>query len=332
MIDQKAENIYLMGFMGSGKTTVGRLLADKLGRSFCDMDQRIEQSEGMKVSQIFAEKGEAYFRQRELKLLEELLQTHEHIIALGGGTAIQSRCARMLMQQGARVIWLDVSAEEVYQRLKEDHSRPLLEGPENPEEKKKRIAGLLDSRRELYQRVASEIQKADHMGAEELAEQMAEQELRRKQQEMRWNIWVMNGPNLNFLGIREPAVYGTQNYQALVRYVKEEGAKLSMRVRCLQSNYEGQLVDWLQEAYDQKIDGIVINPGALTHYSYTLRDAIASVQIPTVEVHLSEIQDRESFRHISVTKEVCIEQISGRGFQSYQEGFCRLSDFLQKNS
>ncbi len=331
MSKQTADNIYLMGFMGSGKSTIGNRLAQILGRRFCDMDLELECREKRSVSQIFEEDGEAYFRQKENELLQELLQTQDHIIALGGGTAIQSVNARMLTQHGARVIWLDVDSQQVFERLKNDHTRPLLEKAGSEAEKKKLIEQMLMQRRPLYQKVAYQIKDVNTMNAEEIAKELAEQEKTQfSNEKLRKNVWVMNGPNLNFLGIREPAVYGTQNYQALIRYVKEEGQKLGFNVKCLQSNYEGQLVDWLQDAYDQKIDGIVINPGALTHYSYTLRDAIASVQIPTVEVHLSEILERESFRHISVTKEVCIDQISGLGFSSYLAGLQRLSDFFKK--
>ena len=331
MSKQKVENIYLMGFMGSGKSSIGKKLSELLERSFLDMDLELARRERRSVSQIFEEEGEAYFRQKETELLKELLQTQDHIIALGGGTAIQSVNARMLIQQGAKVIWLDVDALHAFERLKDDHTRPLLENVGSDEDKKKTIENLLIQRRPLYQKVAYQIMDVNTMDSEAIANLLAEQERSNCSNEtLRWNVWVMNGPNLNFLGIREPAVYGSQNYQALNRYVKEEGRKLGFNVKCLQSNYEGQLVDWLQDAYDQKIDGIVLNPGALTHYSYTLRDAIASVQIPTVEVHLSEILERESFRHISVTKEVCIDQISGLGFGSYQLGLQRLFDFFEK--
>lgn len=329
-----ADNLYLMGFMGCGKTTIGRLLALKCGWAFCDMDAEIERREGMPVSQIFAEKGEEYFRRRETELLKELLQRKAHIIALGGGTAIQSANAQLLRRAGARVVWLDVAPEEVHRRLRRDHSRPLLERAGSEEEKKQRIEQMMEERRPFYERAATQREDVKNMSAEEIAQKLAEQELAAHNRNCNCNyrVWVMNGPNLNFLGIREPAIYGTQNYEALIQYVQQEGEKLGMEVRCLQSNHEGVLIDLLQEAYQQEIDGIVINPGALTHYSYALRDAIASVQIPTVEVHLSDIQGREEFRHISVTKEVCIDQISGHGFASYQMGLQKIAEFLQKNS
>ena len=327
-----AENIYLTGFMGSGKTTIGSRLAELLGRTFCDMDQELQRREGRTVSEIFEEFGESYFREKETELLRELLHTKDHIIALGGGTVIQSCNARMLIQQGARVIWLDVSSEQVYKRLKDDHSRPLLEKNRSADEKKEMISLLLAQRLKKYQRTARWKMDVNDTTAEETACILAEKEILDSMQHKQWTVWVINGPNLNFLGIREPAIYGTKNYPALVNYIQDEGAKLEMNIRCLQSNHEGDLVDWIQEAFEEGVDGIVINPGALTHYSYSLRDAIASVQIPTVEVHLSEILDREPFRHVSVTKEVCITQISGMGFDSYRAGLQKISDFLKKNS
>ncbi|NLL70128.1 MAG: type II 3-dehydroquinate dehydratase [Epulopiscium sp.] len=126
-------------------------------------------------------------------------------------------------------------------------------------------------------------------------------------------VWVLHGPNLNFLGIREPSIYGRQDLQSINEKVQAEGAKNHINIQCYQSNHEGDLIDKLQEAYQKNIDGIIINPGAFTHYSYAIRDAIASISIPVIEVHLSNIYQRESFRHTSVTAPVCIGQICGFG-------------------
>jgi 3-dehydroquinate dehydratase-2 len=136
-------------------------------------------------------------------------------------------------------------------------------------------------------------------------------------------ILVINGPNINFLGIREKNVYGTKDYNSLCSYIKEEGKKLNVEVDTFQSNIEGEIIDRLQEAYE-KYDGIVINPGAYTHYSYAIFDAIKSVNIPTVEVHISNIHTREEFRHKSVTAPACIGQICGLGFYGYVLGIMAL--------
>lgn len=130
---------------------------------------------------------------------------------------------------------------------------------------------------------------------------------------------ILNGPNLNFLGIREKEVYGTRTYQELYDFLKALEKKYPVKLKILQSNHEGDLIDCLQEAYFRKTDAIIINPGALTHYSYALRDAIKSVEIPTAEVHLSDISQREDFRKLSVISGVCQKTIQGKGFASYEE-------------
>lgn len=130
-------------------------------------------------------------------------------------------------------------------------------------------------------------------------------------------ITVINGPNINFLGIREKDVYGNRNYASLKKFIEEEAAALGAEVEVLQSNSEGQIIDFIQSAYG-KSDGIIINPGAYTHYSIAIYDALKSVNIRTVEVHLSNVHKREEFRHKSVTAPACIGQICGLGFYGYK--------------
>lgn len=133
------------------------------------------------------------------------------------------------------------------------------------------------------------------------------------------NILVINGPNLNLLGVREPEVYGKMTLDELNTEIEQYAQKKNIDVRFFQSNHEGVLIDFIHDNRTWA-HGIVINPGALTHYSYALRDAIAGVGIPTVEVHLSDIHKREDFRKISVIQPVCIKQISGLGKESYFRG------------
>ena len=139
-------------------------------------------------------------------------------------------------------------------------------------------------------------------------------------------ILVINGPNLNFLGIREKQVYGTTSYADLVNMIEEKGKETDNEIIVFQSNHEGAIIDRIQEAYFDGTEGIVINPGAYTHYSYAIRDALASVEIPKVEVHISDITQREEFRKISVTKEVCEKQIYGHGLNGYLEAMDYLLD------
>lgn len=138
-------------------------------------------------------------------------------------------------------------------------------------------------------------------------------------------VWVINGPNLNFLGIREPDIYGHESYEALVSSCLAWGKDLGLTVACHQKNGEGELIDLLQEAYREGVAGIVLNAGAYTHYSYALRDAISSIAIPTVEVHLSDVENREDFRRISVIRPVVVKEIHGKGFLGYREALEFLS-------
>ena len=137
-------------------------------------------------------------------------------------------------------------------------------------------------------------------------------------------LLVLNGPNLNRLGLREPGVYGSQTLEDLERQCESWGAELGTSVTCRQSNYEGQLIEWIHEAQEQGFSGVVINPGALTHYSYALRDAIAGQPLPVIEVHISNVDAREEFRHTSVTAAVCRGKISGLGFLGYRLGMGAL--------
>ena len=130
-------------------------------------------------------------------------------------------------------------------------------------------------------------------------------------------ILVINGPNLNFLGIREKSVYGNQDYAYLLQMLEDKGKACGHEVITFQSNYEGGIIDRLQEAYFDGTDAIVINPGAYTHYSYAIRDALASIVVPKVEIHISDITKREEFRKVSVTAPVCDKQIYGQGLQGY---------------
>ena len=140
-------------------------------------------------------------------------------------------------------------------------------------------------------------------------------------------ILVINGPNLNFLGIREKGIYGSTDYAGLVKMIEEKGEKTGNEILVFQSNHEGAIIDRIQEAYFDGTEGIVINPGAFTHYSYAIRDALASVSMPKVEIHISDITKREEFRKISVTKDVCQKQIFGHGLDGYLEAI----DFLLEN-
>lgn len=143
-------------------------------------------------------------------------------------------------------------------------------------------------------------------------------------------ILVINGPNINFLGIREKGIYGNQDYAYLEKLINEKARELDADVEIFQSNHEGAIIDRIQQAYYDKVDGIVINPGAFTHYSYAIRDALASVaDIPKIEVHISNVHTREEFRHTSVTVPVCNGQVVGLGLNGYLYAMEALKDMLK---
>ena len=131
-------------------------------------------------------------------------------------------------------------------------------------------------------------------------------------------LLILNGPNLNMLGIREPGIYGAATYADLQTQIRKAAAGMDVEVDIRQTNHEGVLVDWIQEAYGV-FDGIVINPAAYTHTSVALLDAVKAVSIPTVEVHISDVSKREDFRQISYIRQACVKTISGHGFQGYIE-------------
>ncbi|MCR4648844.1 MAG: type II 3-dehydroquinate dehydratase [Lachnospiraceae bacterium] len=138
-------------------------------------------------------------------------------------------------------------------------------------------------------------------------------------------IRVINGPNLNMLGIREPDIYGKTDYKALCELIEKHAKELGVKVEIMQSNHEGDLVDWIQEAFNT-IDGIVINPGAYTHTSVAILDAAKAVGVPMVEVHISDVSAREDFRQVSYIRAACQKTISGHGINGYLEAM----DFLCK--
>jgi 3-dehydroquinate dehydratase-2 len=143
-------------------------------------------------------------------------------------------------------------------------------------------------------------------------------------------ILILHGPNLNLLGKREPDIYGSETLEEINQSLEVIARERSAELRIHQSNHEGQLIDWIHEAMSWA-QAILINPGALTHYSYALRDAIAASGLPCLEVHLSNVQNREEFRKRSVIAPVCIGTISGLGRRSYELGLAALLDALESN-
>lgn len=141
-------------------------------------------------------------------------------------------------------------------------------------------------------------------------------------------VLVINGPNLNMLGVREPDIYGRQDYASLCSFIRSTADELQITVEIVQSNHEGVLVDTIQQALGQ-FDGIVINPAAYTHTSVAILDALKAVQLPAVEVHLSDVRTRESFRQISYAGMACRKTFCGMGFEGYRAALCFLAETLK---
>ena len=142
-------------------------------------------------------------------------------------------------------------------------------------------------------------------------------------------ILVINGPNINMLGIREPGIYGKQDYNSLLKFIRTSAVSENIEVECFQSNHEGDIVDKIQSALNV-FDGIVINPAAYTHTSVAILDALKAVALPAVEVHISDISQRESFRQVSYAGIACIKTYAGFGFEGYRQAMLFLKDHLQK--
>ena len=319
----KKKNIVLIGFMGSGKTTVGIRLSYRLRKTIEDTDKLIERREKRTIREIFAQDGEEYFRKMETEMLREAgLKMKNQIVSVGGGTPVKAENRELLKQLGT-VIYFRVKPETVYNRLKHDTTRPLLQC-ENP---LARITELLEQRKEAYESCADIIIDVDELSMQQVVDRVLF-ELEKKRKEKAMKILVINGPNLNFLGIREKSVYGTQDYKYLLDLIQKKAKETGCKIETYQSNHEAAIIDKIQEAYFDGTQGIVINPGAYTHYSYAIRDALASITVPKVEVHISNIQEREEFRKISVTAPVCDKQIFGQGL----DGYLQAIDFIENLS
>lgn len=365
-------NVILIGFMGCGKSSVAVKLSYRLKQPMTDTDKWIEKKQGKTISEIFEQEGEEAFRQMETEALQALKESAKNqVISVGGGVAVREK-NRTLLKEIGKVVYLRAKPETIYERVKEDANRPLLQCA-NPME---RIQKLLEERKEAYETAADLIvdvdgktfgqilfeidrglrpatrqpqaQAAGTFGQQEKpcyngqpaarkpydrqeryerpgAESRKEGTVSEKRLK---KLLVINGPNINFLGIREKGVYGTRDYNYLLDLIAKKGMECKAFIDVYQSNHEGAIIDRIQAAYFDGTEGIVINPGAYTHYSYAIRDALASITAPKVEVHISNIMEREEFRHVSVTAPVCDKQICGHGLEGYLEAI----DFIMNKA
>ena len=308
------KNIVLIGMMGSGKTTCGRLLAQRLGRDFVDCDKWIEQSAGRTISQLFASQGERAFRDLEAKAVEELSARGGLVLATGGGVVLRQDNVDALRRNSV-LVFLQRPAEEIYDALPTEN-RPLAQGGRQ---------AFLDTyaRRLPAYLTAADLTVSDFSSPQATVEQTLNQLSR-----FRMRFLIINGPNLNLLGSREPGIYGDQSYDALCGLIRAHAQARHASAVCFQSNHEGAIIDQIQAAQGV-YDAIVINPGAYTHYSYAILDALKAVSVPAYEVHISHIDQREPFRAVSVTAPACVGQLYGHGFQGY---LMAMDHFLEGQS
>ena len=296
------QNLALIGMMGSGKTTCGRLLAQRLGRPFVDCDQQIEERAGRSIPEFFATRGEAAFRELESRVLQELSAQSGLVIATGGGAVLRPENANAL-RRGGLVIFLARPAEDIYDSLATQH-RPLAQNGRQD------FLDTFARRLPLY-RAAADLTVTGFASPEATVDEILTGLAHPPRR-----FLVINGPNLNLLGSREPGIYGEQSYESLCRLITSHAQAHGATAVCFQSNHEGAIIDRIQAA--QGIyDAIILNPGAYTHYSYAILDALKAVTVPAYEVHISHIDQREPFRAVSVTAPACVGQLYGHGFQGY---------------
>ena len=334
-------NIYLIGFMGSGKTTLGRELAKALDYNFFDTDEAIEMRRQCSINEIFANEGEEYFRDLETRIVKDLWEEAAEskknkekkirgkVVSVGGGLPVREENRRYMREAGL-VIYLSAGIDELVKRLSNDTTRPLLANADGETGLREKISTLMQKREDIYENAADFTLVTEDKAINDCIDEIiAYKDALEERKNMK--ILVINGPNLNFLGIREPGIYGNDNYDSLIAMIEEHAKEIGAEVECYQSNHEGAIIDKIQESYFNGTKGIVINPGAYTHYSYAIRDALASVaDIIKIEIHISDVNSREEFRHISVTEPVCQGQIVGHGLAGYLEGMDRIVELCRE--
>lgn len=309
-IHSEKQNIVLIGMPGCGKSTVGRLLAKTLNRSFYDCDEEITAFAGMTPADYIVNYGEGAFRDKESEVIAQMCGLTGAVISTGGGSVLRNENVLNLKKNG-KLVYLHQYIDNL-----SIQNRPLSIGSEN-------LKGLYYKRLPIYEKCADlkvlVAEKADST-VEEIQKALAGERSAMK-------ILVMNGPNINMLGIREPEIYGNSTYADLMELCRKKADELGIEVGFVQSNHEGVLVDEIQKAYGV-YDGIVINPAAYTHTSVALLDAVKAVSVPVVEVHISDPDLRDEFRKVSYIRTAVVKTIKGQGFAGYAQALEYLCEYI----
>ncbi len=335
--------IVLVGFMGAGKTTAGRLLAESLGVPFVDVDEAIVAVQGRSVADIFAADGEAGFRRIEADRIAELLGGEEAVVALGGG-ALGTPAVREAVT-GHRVVLLDVPLAEALARVGGDQERPMLARPD--------LAEVYAGRQRDYRDAASVVVRWPdarpprsprtcwrrsptflESGLEERASASRRASARGRAgrgRVGRMDVLVINGPNLNTLGTREPEIYGSTTLADIEDGLRAQAEAAGLSLDAFQSNHEGEIIDRLHAARTDGTRFVIINPGAFTHTSVAIRDAFAAVAIPFCEVHISNVHAREEFRRHSYLSDLAVGVLTGFGGFGYTMAMSYVIDRLKEN-
>jgi 3-dehydroquinate dehydratase-2 len=307
-------NVIFIGLPVAGKTTDGGLVAKELKREFFDSDAELEKREGLTCAELINTRGEEYFRKVERAVIAELCEKRGVVLAVGGGAP--THCKEIGFN--SVVVGLFRKLPEIAQSL-DGESRPLSKSLED-------LQRLWDERANIYDEAADVVV----MNFSDIASAV-QGVIAAVQPYLKAALLVINGPNLNMLGTREPGVYGVQTYSDLTDVITSAAKARGIVIGFTQSNSEGAIINSIQGAYP-KCDGIIINPGAYTHYSYAIYDALKSVPVPAVEVHISNIHAREEFRRASVTAGACVGQISGLGFYGYVAAMDYLLQALESGT
>ena len=308
----KRMNLVLIGMPGCGKTTLATHLARLLDRPMVDTDTQVEALAGMSIPEIFRTRGESGFRALETQVLTQVCARSGLVIATGGGCVTRPENLPLLRQNGC-VVWLLRDAA-----LLPAEGRPLSQNGD--------LARMERERTPLYRR-ACHLWAANDREPEAVAEEIAARFTALCARGYRPKILVLNGPNLNLLGQREPDIYGLHTYRDLEALLHRAGDALQADVDVFQTNHEGVLVDKIQAA-SGVYDGIILNPAAYTHTSVAILDALKATAIPTVEVHISDVDSREPFRRISYPGMACIHTVKGQGLAGYRTALEYLLSYL----